>query len=110
MKLDRRTLPDDAFALPEQRKYIIADKLHARLALDEAKAHATPDEKKLIADEVSRRYPALAGEARNLRESSELADAPLSANTREANIDPMNGAGLDKAFADTDESHYESEL
>lgn len=42
--------------------------------------------------------------------SAELADAPLSANTREATIDPINGAGLDQVFADTDESRYEGEL
>lgn len=70
MKLDKRKLPDDAFALPEKRKYIIADKLHARLALDEAKTHATPDEKDRVADEVSRRYPELTDEAEDLRESS----------------------------------------
>lgn len=30
---ERDTLPDSAFALPEERKYLILDKAHARAAL-----------------------------------------------------------------------------
>jgi len=59
-------LPNSDFALPKTRQYPIPDPLHARLALGEAKANATPAEQKQIARAIRKRYPPMAAEADDL--------------------------------------------
>ena len=66
MNLDRRNLPNSDFARPKTRQYPIPDPLHARLALGEAKANATPAERKQIARAIRKRYPQMAAEADDL--------------------------------------------
>jgi hypothetical protein len=74
MTLDRRKLPAADFALPDKRSYPIPDKLHAHLAIDEAKKWANASERKLIAKAIKKRYPELRPEADDLATSK---DAPV---------------------------------
>lgn len=55
----RKRLPDNAFALEEERKYPIHDLPHARNALARVSAEGTPAEKKEVRREVYRKYPKL---------------------------------------------------
>lgn len=53
----RNALPDNAFALPSQRKYPIHDVNHARDALSRVAANGTPEEKAKVRAAVHRKYP-----------------------------------------------------
>jgi hypothetical protein len=53
----RDALPDSAFAIPEQRKYPIHDKNHARAALARVAEFGTPEEKQRVAKALKERYP-----------------------------------------------------
>ena len=53
----RGALPDSAFAIPEERKYPIHDKNHARAALARVAEFGTPEEKKRVAKAIKDRYP-----------------------------------------------------
>ena len=53
----REALPDSAFAIPEERKYPIHDKNHARAALARVAEFGTPEEKQRVAKAIKERYP-----------------------------------------------------
>jgi len=53
----REALPDSAFAIPEERKYPIHDKNHARAALAIVAEFGTPEEKQRVAKAIAERYP-----------------------------------------------------
>ena len=53
----REALPDSAFAIPEERKYPIHDKNHARAALARVAEFGTPAEKQRVAKAIKERYP-----------------------------------------------------
>ena len=53
----REALPDSAFAIPEERKYPIHDKNHARAALARVAEFGTPEEKQRVAKAIKDRYP-----------------------------------------------------
>lgn len=53
----RKKLPKSSFAIPEERKYPIHDKAHARNALARVAAYGTPEEKRRVRAAVARRYP-----------------------------------------------------
>lgn len=53
----RKKLPKGAFAIPEERKYPIHDKAHARNALARVAAYGTPEEKRRVRAAVAKRYP-----------------------------------------------------
>ena len=74
MNLDRRKLADADFALPNQRRYPIPDRLHARLAIGEARKWASAGERKQIAKAIKKRYPDMRTEADGL---ASVKDVPL---------------------------------
>jgi hypothetical protein len=53
----REALPDSAFAIPEERKYPIHDKNHAKAALARVAEFGTPAEKARVANAIKERYP-----------------------------------------------------
>ena len=53
----RNNLPDSAFAIPEERKYPIHDKNHARAALARVAEFGTPEEKERVRKAIANRYP-----------------------------------------------------
>jgi hypothetical protein len=67
MKLDRRKMRRGEFAIPETRSYPIPDRLHARLALGEANQDTNPIIRARVRRAVSKRFPELAGDARQDR-------------------------------------------
>lgn len=73
MKLDRRKLKRDEFAIPESRSYPIPDRLHARLALDDANRDADAKRRARVRRAVSEKFPELAVDAAHdhLREISD---------------------------------------
>ena len=56
---ERNALPKSDFAIPEERKYPIEDKSHARNALARVSANGTPEEKAEVRNAVYERYPSL---------------------------------------------------
>lgn len=56
----RESLPDSAFALPEERRYPIHDLAHARNALARVALFGSREEKVAVRREVYCRYPGLA--------------------------------------------------
>jgi hypothetical protein len=56
---ERKKLPTKVFGLPEQRKYPLEDKAHARSALAYAKHDATPEDQKRIKSKVKRLFPSM---------------------------------------------------
>jgi hypothetical protein len=56
---DRKKLGKNSFALPEQRKYPIPDKAHARNALARVAQDGTPKEQKEVRAAVKKRYPGI---------------------------------------------------
>jgi hypothetical protein len=73
MKLDRRKLKQDEFAIPEKRAYPIPDRLHARLALDDANRDGNARTRARVRRAVSEKFPELAVDAAHdhLREASD---------------------------------------
>lgn len=73
MKLDRSRMKRSEFAIPETRSYPIPDRLHARLALDDANRDANPRTRARVRRAVSQRFPELAVDAAHdhLRELSD---------------------------------------
>jgi hypothetical protein len=63
MKLDRSRMKRTEFAIPEKRAYPIPDRLHARLALDDANRDANPTIRARVRRAVSQRFPELAVDA-----------------------------------------------
>lgn len=63
MKLDRSKLRRDEFAIPERRAYPIPDRLHARLALDEANRDPNGRTRARVRRAVSEKFPELAVDA-----------------------------------------------
>lgn len=55
----RKSLPSSSFALPKQRKYLLTDKTHARLALAMVSKHGTPAQKKTVRSKVKRKFPSI---------------------------------------------------
>ena len=55
----RRMLPDSAFVFPKTRKYPIPDRQHAIDALARVAANGTDYQKKVVREEVHRRFPSL---------------------------------------------------
>jgi len=53
----REALPDSAFAIPEERKYPIHDKNHAKTALARVSEFGTPVEKERVRKAIADRYP-----------------------------------------------------
>jgi len=53
----REALPDSAFAIPEERKYPIHDKNHAKAALARVSEFGTPVEKERVRKAIADRYP-----------------------------------------------------
>jgi hypothetical protein len=53
----RKSLPMDAFAIPEKRAYPIHDKAHARDALARVSEFGTPSEQSRVRSAVHKRYP-----------------------------------------------------
>jgi len=67
----RKRLSPSSFVYPEERKYPIADKSHARNALARVAAFGTPAEKKKVRRAVRRKFPSiLSMNERQLRERS----------------------------------------
>lgn len=58
-KAGRKAMSPTSFALPQQRKYRIDDKAHARNALARVAQHGTPTEKKRVRAAVKRKYPSI---------------------------------------------------
>ena len=56
---DRKRLPDEDFAEPEERKYPIEDEAHARNALARVAQHGTKEEQEAVRKRVEERYPDL---------------------------------------------------
>ena len=56
---NRKKLKKSSFALPEERKYPIPDKAHARNALARVAQHGTKEEQKKVRNAVEKRYPSL---------------------------------------------------
>jgi hypothetical protein len=73
MKLDRSRMKRNEFAIPEKRAYPIPDRLHARLALDDANRDPNPVIRARVRRAVSTRFPELAVDAAHdhLREVSD---------------------------------------
>jgi hypothetical protein len=57
---DRKKLGKNSFALPDERKYPIPDKAHARNALARVAQDGTPKEQKEVRAAVHKRYPGIA--------------------------------------------------
>lgn len=58
-KTVRKRMSTSNFALPQQRKYRIDDKPHARNALARVAQHGTPSERKRVRAAVTRKFPSL---------------------------------------------------
>ena len=56
---ERKGLKTSIFALPDERKYPINDKSHARNALSRVAANGTAAEKKKVRAAVSKKYPSI---------------------------------------------------
>ena len=56
---DRKELPDEDFAEPDERKYPIEDEAHARNALARVAQHGTKEEQEAVRKRVEERYPDL---------------------------------------------------
>ena len=56
---DRKRLPDEDFAEPDERKYPIEDEAHARNALARVAQHGTKEEQEAVRKRVEERYPDL---------------------------------------------------
>ncbi len=56
---NRRKLKKSSFALPDERKYPIPDKAHARNALARVAQNGTAEQKKKVRKAVEKRYPSL---------------------------------------------------
>ncbi|HET7474656.1 MAG TPA: DUF6582 domain-containing protein [Dermatophilaceae bacterium] len=56
---NRKKLKRKSFALPDERKYPIPDKAHARNALARVAQHGTKEEQKKVRKAVEKRYPSL---------------------------------------------------
>jgi len=56
---ERQQLPDSAFAIPEERRYPIMDRAHAKNALARVAQFGTPEERQRVREAVYRRYPDL---------------------------------------------------
>ena len=56
---DRKKLPDEDFAEPDERKYPIEDEAHARNALARVAQHGTKEEQEAVRKRVEERYPDL---------------------------------------------------
>lgn len=56
---NRKKLKKGSFALPDERKYPIPDKAHARNALARVAQHGTKEEQKKVRAAVEKRYPSL---------------------------------------------------
>jgi len=54
---DKKKLPVSAFAVPGERKYPIHDEAHARNALARVAQHGTSQEKNMVREAVTKRYP-----------------------------------------------------
>lgn len=53
----RKKLRSSSFVFPEDRRYPIHDKAHARAALSMVAAHGSPAEKSKVRAAVARKYP-----------------------------------------------------
>lgn len=73
MKLDRSKLKPSEFAIPGRRAYPIPDRLHARLALDQANRDPDGRTRAKVRRAVSEKFPELAIDAAHdhLREASD---------------------------------------
>lgn len=73
MKLDRSKLKLSEFAIPERRAYPIPDRLHARLALDDANRDPNGRTRARVRRAVSEKFPELAVDAAHdhLRDSTD---------------------------------------
>lgn len=56
---DRKKLDKKSFALPDERRYPIPDKAHARNALARVAQDGTPKEKRAVRAAVKKRYPGI---------------------------------------------------
>lgn len=54
---DKKKLPTSAFAVPGERKYPIHDEAHARNALARVSQYGTSQEKNMVREAVTKRYP-----------------------------------------------------
>ena len=55
----RKRMKATSFALPEQKKYPIPDKTHARMALAMVAAHGTASEKRKVRAVVKKKFPSI---------------------------------------------------
>jgi hypothetical protein len=55
----RKKLSKKSFALPDERKYPIPDKAHARNALARVAQNGTPAEQKKVQAAVTKRFPSI---------------------------------------------------
>ena len=53
----RKALPDQVFAIPDERKYPINDRRHAANALARVEQNGTPAEKAQVKAAVKKRFP-----------------------------------------------------
>lgn len=66
---ERAALPDDDFAIPEERKYPLIDRAHAIDALSRVKESGTPDEQRRVAIKVNERYPDIRTKLRGIADA-----------------------------------------
>jgi len=69
----RNKLPDSDFVFPEDRRYPIHDKNHARNALARVAQHGTPEEKAKVRAAVHRRYPGIGQEKPSKKKAAKAA-------------------------------------
>jgi len=67
----RKGLDTGQFAIPDERKYPIHDKSHARNALSRVSQYGTPEEKAKVRAAVKRKYPDIGSEEAEESTSSE---------------------------------------
>lgn len=119
---DRKSLPDSAFAIPEDREYPIQDESHAQAALSMVEAHGSDEQKQKVRSAVKRRYPELdvqestdssqeAGEGgttvKELEEALRDPESPVSQAVKElaeAQAKEQVGAAVEAAKTELQES------
>jgi hypothetical protein len=74
----RSALPDSDFVFPEERRYPIHDKNHARNALARVSQHGTPEEKAKVRAAVHRRYPDIGQEKKPSKKKAAKAAASVA--------------------------------
>lgn len=106
----RKSINDEDFALPDQRKYPIHDKSRARNALARVEQYGTPEEKGKVQAAVRKRYPDMEVEESRGRKGKAIAERELSAKQRKFINDEDFALPHQRKYPIHDKSHARNAL